>query len=141
MPTPALAVQMAAAGAIARLRSQFPQVAEMQEFFYFPSSSDIAGMFSSIVGDVDPTTTRLVQYIDAQGLLLSGILKEFLAIDQDTTRVVTEAYHAARQIASQTTRSLLPNPVPPSQLVPPSQSMNLYRPGIIHPNSIQGAIR
>ena len=141
MPTPALAVQMAAAGAIGRLRSQFPQVGEMQEFCYFPSLSDTAGMLSSIVGDVDPTTARLIQYIDAQGLLLSGILKEFQAMDQDTTRVVTEAYRAARETASQTTRSLLPNPVPPSQLVPPSQSVNLFRPVNIHPNSIQGAIR
>ena len=132
---------MAAAGAIGCLRSQFPQIAKMQEFRYFPSSSDTTGRFSSIVGDVDPTTARLVQYIDAQGLLLSGILREFQAIDQDTTRVVTEAYHAAREIASQTTRPLLPNPVPPSQPVPPSPSVNLFRPVNIHPNSIQGAIR
>jgi hypothetical protein len=100
VPTPALAIQMAAAGALACLRSQFPQVAEMQEFCYLPSSSDIAGRFSSIVGDVDPTIARLVQYIDAQGLLLSGILREFQAIDTDTTRVVTEAYRAAREISS-----------------------------------------
>jgi hypothetical protein len=39
MPTPALAVQIAAAEAITRLRFQFPQVAEMQEFRHFPSSS------------------------------------------------------------------------------------------------------
>ena len=60
MPTPALAVQMAAAGAIGRLRSQFPQVAGMQEFRFFPSLSDTAGMLPSIAGDVDPTTARLI---------------------------------------------------------------------------------
>ena len=36
---------------------------------------------------------------------------------------------------------MMPNPVPPSQLVPSSQLMNPWNSGSIHPNSIQGAIR
>ena len=136
MPTPELAVQMAAAGAISRLRILFPQAAEMPEFRYFPSLTDKVGECPSLVGVVDPVIVCLVRYIDAQGLLLSGIIKEFQALDQDTTRVVMGAYRAARETVSQTTRSLLPNPVPPSQIVPPSQPVNPYRPGIIRPASV-----
>jgi hypothetical protein len=147
MPTPALAVQIAAAEAITRLRYQFPQVAEMQEFRYFPSSSDAGCDFSSAVGDADPAIARLVQFIAAQGLLLAGIIREFQSIDRDTTRVVTEAYRDARQAASQTTISLLPNSVPPSRLVPPSQPVlpsqpvNPIQPGIIYPSYVARAIR
>ena len=141
MPTPELAVQMAAAGAISRLRILFPQAAEMPEFRYFPSLTDKVGECSICVGDVDPAIACLVQYIDSQGMLLSGIIREFQALDLDTTRVVTGAYRAAREAASQATRSLLPNPVPPSLLVPPSQPVSSYRPGIIRPASFARAIR
>lgn len=68
-------------------------------------------------------------------MLLDGILWEFKAIDRDTTRVVTEAFCEARQAASQATNPLLPNPMLPSQ------SVNPWNSGFIHPNSIQGAIR
>ena len=74
MPTTALAVQTAAAETITRLRFQFPQVAEMREFRYFPSSSKAGGEFSSAVKEADPALARLVQFIDAQGLLIAGII-------------------------------------------------------------------
>jgi hypothetical protein len=141
MPTPALAVQMAAAEAIALLRFKCPQVAEMREFRFFPAATSSSCEFSSPVEDADPTIACLVQFIAAQGLLLTGIREEFESVDRDTLRVVTEAHREARQTAPQTTRSLLPNPVPPSHLVPCSYSANLFRPGNIHPNSILGAIR
>src|ERR1043165_2158983 len=39
MPTPALAIQTAAAAAISRLHSKFPQIGEMWEFHYFLNAS------------------------------------------------------------------------------------------------------
>ena len=135
MPTPALAVQTAAAEAIGRLRFQFPQVAEMREFRYFPSVSSLGFEYPSTVEDADPAIARLVQFITTQGLLIGGILGEFKAMDKDTTRVVTEAYRETRQAATQTVNPMLPNPVPPSQLVNP------YRPGIINTHSINRVVR
>jgi hypothetical protein len=159
MPIPALAVQTAAAEAITRLRFQFPQVAEMQEFRYFPSSSDAGCDFRGAVEDADPAVARLAQFMAAQGLLIAVILREFQSIDRDTTRVVMEAYRNTRQAATPTTLPLLPNPVPPSQIVLPSQPVppsqpvlppqpvlpsqpvNPWQPGIIHPGSAARAIR
>ena len=73
--------------------------------------------------------------------MLFVILKELKAVDQDATRVVAEAYRAVRQVDPQSTQSLLPGSLPPSQLVLPSQPVDPYQPGDIHHNSILGAIR
>ena len=92
MPTPALAIQIATAEAIARLRFQFSQVAEMWKFRYFPFTSSEGCEFFSTVEDTNSAMARLVQFIAAQGLQLSSILGEFKAINRDTIRVVMEAY-------------------------------------------------
>jgi hypothetical protein len=142
MPTSVLAVHTAAAEALARLRFYFPQVAEMREFRYFPSSSKAGGEFSSAVKEADPALARLVQFIDAQALLIAGIIREFQSLDRDNNRAITEAYRDARQATSQTTLPLLPNPEPPLQPVLPSQPVNPWQPpGIIHSSHVARAIR
>jgi hypothetical protein len=128
MPTSVLAVHTAAAEALARLRFYFPQVAEMREFRYFPSSSKAGGEFSSAVKEADPALARLVQFIDAQALLIAGIIREFQSLDRDNTRAIMKAYHDAHQAASQITLPLLPNPEPPSQPVLPSQPVSPWQP-------------
>jgi hypothetical protein len=142
MPTSVLAVHTAAAEALARLRFYFPQVAEMREFRYFPSSSKAGGEFSSAVKEANPALAHLVQLIDAQALLIGGIIREFQSIDRDTNRTITEAYRDARQAASPTTIPLLPNPVPPLQPVLPLQPVNPWQPpGMIHSSYVGRAIR
>jgi hypothetical protein len=135
MPTSVLAIHTAAAEAITRLRFQFPQVAEMREFCYLPSPSKASREFFNAAGEADPALARLVQFIEAQGLLIGGIIQEFQSLDRDNNRAITEAYRDARQAASQTTLPLLPNPEPPSQPVNPWQP-----PGIIHSSYVARAI-
>lgn len=118
MPTPVLAIQTAAAEAIARLPSLFPRVAEMREFRYFPSASSTGWEFSHAAQEGDPAIVRLVQFISAQGMMIGSILGEFQAIDRDATRVVTEAYREARQAASQIADPMPSGPVLSSQPVP-----------------------
>jgi hypothetical protein len=61
----------------------------MREFRYFPSATSTGCEFFITVEDDDLAIARLVQFIAAQGLLLSGILGEFKSVDRDTLRVVT----------------------------------------------------
>ena len=142
MPTSVLAVHTAAVEAITRLRFQFPQVAEMREFRYLPSPSKASREFFNAAGEADPALARLVQFIEAQGLLIGGIIREFQSLGRDNNRAITEAYRDARQASSQTTLLLLPNPEPPLQPVPPSQPVNPWQPpGIIHSSYVARAIR
>jgi hypothetical protein len=137
-----LAVHTAAVEAITRLRFQFPQVAEMREFRYLPSLSKASREFFNAAGEVDPALARLVQFIEAQALLIAGIIREFQSLDRDNTRAITEAYRDARPAASQTTLPLLPNPEPPLQPVLPSQPVNPWHPpGISYSSYVARAIR
>jgi hypothetical protein len=141
MPTTVLAVHTAIVEAITRLRFQFPQVAEMREFRYLPSPSKASREFFNSAGEADPALARLVQFIEAQGLLIGVIIREFQSLDRDNTRAITEAYREARQAASPTTLPLLPNPEPPSQPALPSQPVNPWQsPGIIHSSHVARAI-
>ena len=83
MPTSDLAIQAAAVEAILHLRTKFPHVATRREFCFFPIVAK-AGMQPSpaIQGD-DPAIARLVQYITAQGMLISMLLAEFRAMDNN----------------------------------------------------------
>ena len=83
MPTPALAIQTAAAAAISRLRSKFPQIGEMREFRYFPNASINGCEFADTTAEADPAIARLVQFITAQGLLLGEIIAGFHDMDSD----------------------------------------------------------
>jgi hypothetical protein len=83
MPTTVLAVHTAAVEAITRLRFQFPQVAETREFRYLPSPSKASREFFNTAGEADPALARLVQFIEAQGLLIGGIIREFQSLDRD----------------------------------------------------------
>lgn len=56
----------------------------------------------------------LVQFIVAQGLLLGNVIEELRATGHTTTHVVEEIHHETRQVASQSSNPVLPNPVPPS---------------------------
>jgi hypothetical protein len=142
MPTSVLDVHTAAVEAITRLRFQFPQVAEMREFRYLPSPSKASREFFNAAGEADPALARLVQFIEAQGLLIGGIIREFQSLDRDNNRAITEAYRDARQAASQTPLPLLPKPEPSSQPVLPSQHMNPWQPpGIIYSSYVARAIR
>src|ERR1043165_5360980 len=81
MPTSALAIQAAAASAISRLRSKFPQIGEMREFRYFPNASANGCEIADTTTEVDPAIARLVQLVTAQGLLLGEILAGFHDMD------------------------------------------------------------
>src|SRR4051812_8101688 len=106
MPTPALAIQTAAAAAISRLRSKFPKIGEMREFRYFPNAS-IHGC----------------EFATAQGLLLGDILAGFHDMDSYAARVVEAAYRRGRRDTSPAIDLLPSSPVLSSQVVPPSQAM------------------
>jgi hypothetical protein len=134
MPTPVLAVQTAAAEAVARLRSQFPRVAEMREFRHFPSAANTGWEFSNAALDDDPAIARLVQFITAQGMLIGSILGEFKAIDRNATRVVTEAYREARQDASQ-----IADPMPSGPVLS-SQPVHWLKPGTVNLQSFDRAV-
>ena len=69
------------------------------------------------VREDDPAIARLVQYITAQGMMISKMLAEFRTVDNDAVRVVKEAYRAARKFASQAVHPTLSEPVLPSQPV------------------------
>src|ERR1043165_4809472 len=88
MPTPALAIQTAAAAAISRLRSKFLQIGEMREFRYFPNASIHDCEFADTTAEADPAIARLVQFVTAHGLLLGDILAGFHHMDSDAARVV-----------------------------------------------------
>src|SRR4051812_8565916 len=111
MPTSALAIQMAAAEAVSRLRFKFPQIGEMREFRYFPNVSSFGCELADTTKEADPAIVRLVQFSTTQGLLLGGILAEFKALDSGVTQVVGAAYRAGRQGSAQAVDPLLPNPV------------------------------
>ena len=70
---------------------------------------------SSIQGD-DPAIARLVQYITAQGMMISQMLAEFRTLDNDAVRVVKEAYRESRKFASQV---ICPTPSKQMLLVDP----------------------
>src|SRR4051812_36081008 len=65
MPTPALAIQTAAAAAISHLHSKFPQIGEMREFRYFPNASIRGCEFADTTVEADPAIARLVQFFTA----------------------------------------------------------------------------
>src|SRR3954470_7308541 len=121
MPTAALAIQTAAAEAVSRLRFKFPQIGEMREFRYFPNVSSFGCELADTSKEADPAIVRLVQFSTAQGLLLSGILGEFKALDGGITQAVGAAYRSGRQGSAQAVDPLLPSSVLSSQVVPPSQ--------------------
>ena len=58
-----------------------------------------------------------MQYITAQGMMISRMLAEFRTLDNDSVRVVKEAYREARKFASQVAHPTLSEPVIPSQPV------------------------
>ena len=125
MPTSGLAIQAAVVDAILHLRTNFPHVATRREFCFFPVVAE-AGMQPShaIQGD-DPAIARLVQYITAQGMMISRMLAEFRTLDNDAMRVVKEAYRAACKFASQ---AVCPTP---SEPVRSSQPVLWPKPNII----------
>ena len=51
-------------------------------------------------GRINLAIARLVQYITAQGMLISMLLAEFRSMDSNVVQVVKEAYHKARKFAS-----------------------------------------
>ena len=73
----------------------------------------------------DPAIARLVQYITAQGMMISQMLAEFRTLDNDAVRVVKEAYRESRKFASQV---ICPTP---SEPVLPSQPVLWPRPNIV----------
>src|SRR3954462_868950 len=95
-PTTALAIQTAATEAVSRLRFKFPQIEEMREFRYFLSVSSFGCELADTTKEADPALVRLVQFSTAQGLLLSGILGEFKALDSGVTQAVRAAYCSGR---------------------------------------------
>ena len=86
MPTSGLAIQAAVVEAILHLRTNFPHVSTRREFCFFPIVAE-AGMQPSpaIQGD-DLAIARLVQYITAQGMLISKMLAEFRTMDNNVVR-------------------------------------------------------
>ena len=101
MPTTDLAIQAAAVEAILYLRTKFPQVAQRREFGFFPIVAEARIQPSSTIQGDDPAIARLMQYITAQGMMISQMLAEFRTPDNDAVRVVKEAYHESRKFASQ----------------------------------------
>ena len=87
--------------AILYLRTKFPQVAEKREFCFFPIVAEGGIQPSPTIQGDDPAIALLVQYITAQGMMISKMLAEFRTLDDDAVRVVKEAYHEARKFASQ----------------------------------------
>ena len=117
MPTSGLAIQAAAVEAILHLRTNFPHVATRREFCFFPTVSNAVMQPSSVSQGDDPAIARLVQYITAQGMLISMLLAEFRAMDNNVVRVVKEAYREARKFASQAVGPTPSEPVLSSQPV------------------------
>ena len=78
----------------------------------------------AIQGD-DPAIARLVQYITAQGMMISKMLAEFRTMDNDVVRVVKETHREARKFTSQV---VCPTP---SELVLSSQPVLWPKPNII----------
>ena len=91
MPTTDLAIQAAAVEAILYLRTKFPQVAGRREFCFFPIVAEAGMQPSPTIQRDDPAIARLVQYITAQGMMISKMLAEFRTLDNDAVRVVMEA--------------------------------------------------
>ena len=143
MPTSALAIQTAAASAISRLRSKFPQIGEMREFRYFPNASTNGCQIDDTTAEADPAIARLVQFITAQGLLLGEILAGFHDMDSDAARVVEAAYRRGRRDTSPTIDLLPSGPVLSSQVVPSSQAVSPSRvvlPSQLVDECISGAV-
>ena len=110
MPTTELDIQATAVEAILHLRSQFPQVAEKRELWFFPVAAELGSKHPITVREDDPAIARLVQYITAEGMLIAKMIAEFRTLDRDATWVFTEAYREAHQVASQATHPIAIQP-------------------------------
>mgnify|MGYP005842700325 CR=1 FL=1 len=83
MPTTDLAIQATAVEAILYLRTMFPQVAQRREFCFFPIVAEAGIQPSPAIQGDDPAIARLVQYITAQGMMISKMLAEFRTMDNN----------------------------------------------------------
>ena len=72
---------------------------------------------SPAIQGYDPAIALLVQYITAQGMMISKMLAKFGTMDNNAVRIVTEAYREARKFASQAARPTPSEPVLPAQPV------------------------
>ena len=114
MPTTDLAIQATAVEAMLHLRTRFPHMATRWYFCFFPIVMEEEMQPSPAIQGDDPAIARLVQYITAQGMMISKMLAEFRTLDNDAVRVVKEAYCAARKFASQAVHPTPSEPVLPS---------------------------
>ena len=74
-------------------------MAERQEFCFSPVVTEAGIQPPTTVPGDNPAIARLVQYITAQGMMISKMLAEFRTLDNDAVRVVTEAYREACKFA------------------------------------------
>ena len=125
MPTSDLAIQAAAVEAMLHLRTRYPHMAARRDFCFYPIVTEVGMQPSPAIQGDDPAIARLVQYITAQGMMISQMLAEFRTLDNDAVRVVKEAYREARKFASQV---ICPTP---SEPVLSSQPVLWPRPNIV----------
>ena len=118
-------------------------MAERREFCYFPVVTEAGIQPPLTVPGDDPAIARLVQYITAQGMMISKMLAEFRTLDNDVVRVVKEAYREAREFASQAVHPTPSEPLLPSQPVLwPRPNINTLDKAIfwIHQQHLLGSI-
>ena len=125
MPTSDLAIQAAAVEAMLHLRTRYPHMAARHDFCFYPIVTEVGMQPSPTSQGDDPAIAHLVQYITAQGMMISQMLAEFRTLDNDAVRFVKEAYREARKFASQV---ICPTP---SEPVLSSQPVLWPRPNIV----------
>ena len=71
MPTTDLAIQAAAVEAMLHLRTRYPHMAARRDFCFYPIVTEVGMQPSPASQGDDPAIARLVQYITAQGMMIS----------------------------------------------------------------------